>query len=106
MKDIILCASIVINNLLEDEIHFVLKCKACIDLRRHYIIPRFYYARPSMLKFIELMTSNNLNILNKVGCCLVKAFERHNTRINNFRLNNMCKAPVSFLSRMYANIKL
>lgn len=49
-------------NEIEDEFHFVLKCKAYKVLRTKYI-KRYYYVHTSMFKFLELLQSNNKGVL-------------------------------------------
>ena len=44
------------NGDVEDEYHFVLKCPQYISIRKKYI-NEFYYKRPSMFKFIQLLKS-------------------------------------------------
>ena len=40
--------------ILEDEYHFVFECEIYKDLRSKYIAP-YYWRRPNMFKFIELL---------------------------------------------------
>ena len=49
---------------LEDEYHFVLECPIYSQIRQQYIA-RYYWTRPSMLKFIEL-----INNTSSVGRCV------------------------------------
>lgn len=51
---------------IEDEYHFVLICPVFDVLRKKYI-QRFYFNRPNVYKFIQLMQSNNENVLNNLG---------------------------------------
>ena len=60
-------------NVLEDEYHFVLICDKYTDLRSKYI-KKYYYRRPSMQKFISLITSQNKKQLYNLGIYLYKAF--------------------------------
>ena len=48
---------------LEDEFHFILECQMYTELRRKYILS-YYYRRPSMLKFVELINTTNTKYLN------------------------------------------
>ena len=41
---------------------FILICPCYIDIRKKYI-KRYYYIRPSMLKFTDMLKSNNRSIL-------------------------------------------
>ena len=54
--------SIVCNQDIEDEFHFIIKCDRFDDIRLKYI-KKYYILRPSMYKFIELLKSNNKTIL-------------------------------------------
>ena len=49
-------------NEIEDEFHFVLKCKVFKELRIRYI-KKYYYTHTSMYKFIELLQSKNKSVL-------------------------------------------
>ena len=44
------------SNDIEDEYHVTLVCECFRDVRKKYIKP-FYYQRPNMMKFLDLMTS-------------------------------------------------
>ena len=48
------CAS----NDIEDEFHFVIKCSFYIDIRIRFI-NKYVYTKPSVLKFIDLVSSKN-----------------------------------------------
>ena len=56
------------RNEIEDEYHFTLICPYYRDLRNTYI-HRYYYIRPSMYKFIQL-----LNVKNKKKLCNLSKF--------------------------------
>ena len=43
---------------LEDEYHFVLECLLYVDIRKIYL-QRYFWNRPNMIKFIELLTTDN-----------------------------------------------
>ena len=49
-------------NLLENEYHFVTECQRYNDLRRKDIRP-FFYARPNIFKFLDLIQSTNISIV-------------------------------------------
>ena len=52
------------SNDIEDEYHFVIICPAYVTLRKRYIKP-FYLLRPSVCKFVELLSSSiELDIIN------------------------------------------
>lgn len=59
-------------NVLGDEYHFILECKYLLELRTNYL-PKFYYSRPNMLKFIEIMSTNNNKLLNKLAAYIYHA---------------------------------
>ena len=49
---------------IEDEFHFILKCKQYEEIRRKYI-KKYFRVRPNMFKFVELLkTSNKTNLIN------------------------------------------
>ena len=62
-----------ICEVLEDEYHFVLECSSYCDIRSKYI-PLFYRRRPNMQKFIQLVTSDNENVLRKLSIYVCNAF--------------------------------
>ena len=91
---------------LEDEYHFIIECKLYSDLRIKYI-PKYYWKRPSMNKFVELLNSNNVNHLRKLGIFSSHAFNLRTELMyrNWFRyLNNwynlykQCHAYLWFLT--------
>ena len=47
----------VLFNVMEDEYHFVLECERYIETRKKGI-PKYYWQRPSMRKFIGLINSD------------------------------------------------
>ena len=62
-------------NTLEDEFNFLLECPLYNDLRQIYI-RKYYWSRPNIPKFVELLTSNNKKILSKLCMFLYKSFEK------------------------------
>ena len=64
-------------NTLEDECHFVLECPAYNEFRCKYI-HKYYWKRPSMSKFTELMTTDNKPILQKLACFVQKSYALRN----------------------------
>ena len=64
----------IVCNVLEDEFHFVLECNLYKELREQYLKKYFYY-RPSMLKFIELFKSNNAIVNRNLAVYVYKAME-------------------------------
>lgn len=61
-------------NVLEDEYHFVIECGLYENLRKQYI-SRYYWQRPSMFKFITLISSTNEGCLRKLCVFIYQAFK-------------------------------
>ena len=61
-------------NVLEDEFHFVIECKLFIELRTKYI-PKYYWKRPSMYKFIELLNTTKVKLLRNLSVYIYQAFK-------------------------------
>ena len=59
---------------LEDEFHFLLECPLYSDLRKMYI-NRYFSSHPNILKFKELLTSENSNVTRKLACYVFKGFQ-------------------------------
>ena len=64
-------------NELEDEFHFILECPLYHELRVEYI-NRYYWRRPNIPRFIELLQSENANIIRKLAIFVQKSFEKRN----------------------------
>ena len=62
---------------IEDEYHFIIKCKLYKNIRSD-CIKRYFYSRPSMFKFLELLMSENKRII--INLC--KYIHRANTKRN------------------------
>ena len=58
---------------LDDEFHFVLECKALQPLRRQ-LLPQNTWQRPSMAKFIALLSSTDETTINKLAEFVRKGF--------------------------------
>ncbi len=71
--------------LLEDEYHFVLECPLYSDLRKQYILKR-YWKRPNMLKFIDLISSENTVMLRKLAIFIFKAFRNKKSYFVRYNL--------------------
>lgn len=67
-------------NCLEDEYHFVIECRLYNALRDKYI-DHFYWNRPSMYKFVELMTSDNPRKIANLAIYTYKAFKIRNNEM-------------------------
>ena len=61
-------------NDIEDEFHFILVCPAYRILRVKYI-KQYYYLRPSVFKLIQLLSTNNVSELCKLGKFLFEAYK-------------------------------
>ena len=73
-------------NILEDEYHFVIQCAAYSELREKYI-SKYYWKRPNMFKFVELINSSNINYIRKLCIFIYYAFKlRTELLYNNDRL--------------------
>ena len=68
-------------NDIEDEFHFTLICPAYEDLRKQYI-PKYFYPRPSVYKFITLLNSTKLKLLNNLALYVIKSFKLRDSLIN------------------------
>ena len=71
-----------ICNLLEDEYHFVIECQRYNDLRRKYTGP-FFYARPNIFKFLDLIQSTNkpIIVVKNLALFVYKAFKERNNYV-------------------------
>ena len=72
-----------ICNVLEDEFHFVLECSLYKDLRKIYI-KRYYWQRPNMPKFIELISSENCRTIKNLIYWLL-CFEQVSNQLINLQ---------------------
>ena len=59
---------------IEDEFHFVLKCKTFQGFR-NYLIKPYYWKKTSMYKFIQLLGSDNIRELCNLGNFLFRYFK-------------------------------
>ena len=60
---------------IEDEFHFILKRPIYNNLRVNYI-KNYYYRRPSVFKLVQLLSVNNVKIINNLGKYLYLASNR------------------------------
>jgi len=60
------------DNVIEDEFHFIIQCPKYKDLRNKYL-KTYYHRRPSVFRFIELLTTTNKKEINNLGKYLVQA---------------------------------
>ena len=66
---------------IEDEYHFTLICNNYNDIRKKYI-KRYYYVRPSVFKFTQLMQSENRKELYNLARYIKEAFTFRNSILN------------------------
>ena len=59
------------RNSVEDEFHFIIECKLYEDLREEYI-KRYFWARPNIQKFIELLQSENKKTIKNLSIYIFK----------------------------------
>ena len=57
-------------NVLGDEYDFVIECQINKDSRSTYFSP-YYWRKPSMSKFIELMTCDRCNIISTLAVFII-----------------------------------
>ena len=67
---------------LEDEFHFILECECYKDLRQSHI-NRYYRTNVNVLKFKELMQSENYVVLRKLAMFCHKSFATRNLLLYN-----------------------
>ena len=60
------------DSYIEDEFHFILKCKEYDDMRKKYIKP-YYWKTPSAFKLVQLFLVCNIKELNNLGKFLYSA---------------------------------
>ena len=65
---------------LEDEYHFVIECNRYVELRKKYI-PKYYWQRPSMIKFVELLNTTNKKLLRNLSIYIFLAFKYHSEQM-------------------------
>ncbi len=65
---------------LEDEYHFVLECGMYADIRKTYI-RRYFWIRPSMVKFIELVKSEHSQTVRNLAKYIHQAFQIRNENL-------------------------
>ena len=64
----------IVCDTIEDEFHFILECSIYADIRKKYI-NRYYWSRPNVLKFNELMTSSNPRIVKNLASFVFEGFQ-------------------------------
>ena len=63
----------IISYNVEDEFHFILECTKYNEIRRKFI-KKYFWKRPNIPKFIELMTSTNTMIVRNLASYVYEAF--------------------------------
>ena len=63
-----------ICNILEDEFHFLLECPLYAELRKRYI-NKYFWRRPNMPKFIQLLCTEHCKTLKNLSVFIEKAFQ-------------------------------
>ena len=71
-----------ICEILEDEFHFVIECPMYLELRKRYI-SKYYWKKPSMFKFIELINSSNTSCIRKLCTYIFHAFKLRSELLYN-----------------------
>ena len=61
-------------NAIEDEFHFVLECQLYSNLRKTHI-SKYNWRRPSIANFLQLLNSENLHCIRKLGAFIHQAFK-------------------------------
>ena len=61
------------NNTLCDGFHFVLECSILSEVRNQFL-PKYCHQRPNVLKFKNIMSSQNLNVIKKLVKYLKESF--------------------------------
>ena len=62
-------------NEVEDEYHFLLVCPFFADVRK-ILFKKYFYTRPSMFKFKNLMNTNNKGVLLNLAKFIKEGFSR------------------------------
>ena len=66
---------------IEDEYHFLIICDAYKDIRVKYL-KKYYYTKPSVMKFVQLVNSNKTTVVYKLCKFLYEAFECRKAAVN------------------------
>ena len=56
----------------EDELHFLLVCPKCKDLREQYL-PKYHISNPNLRKFVDILHSNNGEIISNLSIYIYKS---------------------------------
>ena len=69
-------------NSLEDEFHFIFECPLYSDLRQKYI-KKYYWKKPCIPKFIDLLQNNSINTVRKLSMFIYDSFKKRNDTFYN-----------------------
>ena len=61
-------------NVLGDEYHFVIECQFNTDIRSTYLLS-YYWRKPLMSVFLELMTCDCRKIISKIAAFIFECFK-------------------------------
>ena len=64
----------IVCDTIEDAFHFILECFRYTDIRKK-CINEYYWSRPNILKFNELMTSSNPGIVKNLASFVFEGFQ-------------------------------
>ena len=64
-------------NTLEDEFHFIFECPLYHDIRELHI-KKYYWNRPNIPKFVELLNSSNTTVIKNLAMFVFKSFKKRN----------------------------
>ena len=68
------------NNDIEDEFHFIIQCNTYTDIRSKYLKP-YYVRNPSMFKFLQLLSTENVKELCNLGKYIGLALHRRKSNL-------------------------
>ena len=60
--------------IIEDGYHFIIECHLYNNVRKKYI-SKYFWTRPSMFKYVELINSTNQNCIQKLGAFIYHALK-------------------------------
>ena len=69
---------------IEDEYHFIIICNKYSDIRKIYI-DKYYTQRPSMFKFIELLSSKKHKTLDNLAIFIKNALQVRNANLTSIQ---------------------
>ena len=87
-------------NCLEDEFHFLLECPLNSEIRKLYI-KGYYWKHPNMVKFIELLKSENEKTQRMLAIFIYKGFEKRNSGRGTLNHYIFVKHHLTNISTLY-----